>query len=220
MSKKIISIVLIVFFIAAAGAWSQNAVTFSFASDDNHAGKNFFCDVASPRIIYAGQVPVDLMVDRNDTMNGGIVTIQSYMRMRASIFQYQCVPHGSGFLHIWSMKGYIRFYHVDTPLLPILHIYFYNAVLTSYSPNNVDAGETLTLQVSESVDLNMNMTPMNLLPGIGVNAGDLIAHEDFAFTFTNITTASGSILIPLAAGGVFADSWEAEGSFSGSGMNP
>jgi len=43
--------------------------------------------------------------------------------------------------------------------------------------------------------------------------------EDFALTFTNIITGNGSILIPLA-GGVFADTWKSEGSFSGSGVTP
>ena len=68
--------------------------------------------MANPQTILGTRVPVDFMVDRNDTGNGGIVTIQSY---------------------------------------------------------------------------------------------------------TNITTNTGAILIPLA-GGVFADDWKSEGSFSGSGM--
>jgi hypothetical protein len=219
MSKKILFIAAILFITIVSITWAQDAVTFSFASDDNHAGRNFYCHMTDPHSIVASRVPVNLITDRNDTVNGGLVTIQSYMYFRGVIHNYQMVPHNGNFLHIWSLEGYIYFYHVDTPLIPVLRITFNNAVLTSYSPVPNAAGETLTFEVSESVDPNIHMTPMNLLPGIGVNPVNLSVFEDFALTFTNVNTGGGTILIPLA-GGVFADDWQSEGSFSGSGATP
>lgn len=218
MLKKHFLLALVIFFIAAVSLGAQQAVTFSFASDDNHAGKNFYCDILNPQTIKAMQVPVDLMVDRNDIAFGGIVTIQSFMELEARITAYNCVAFAGQFLHMWSMEGFIRFRHIDgPPPMPILRIDFDNAVLTSFSPTATDAGETLTLQVSESVDNGMLMTPMTLLPGIGVNAGDLIIYEDLGITFTNITTGHGTLLIPLTAAGDFNDDWKSEGSFSASG---
>jgi len=219
MSKKYLFITAMLLLTIVSMTWAQDVVTFSFASDDNHAGKNFYCNMTDPQSILASRVPVDLMTDRNDTVNGGLVTIQSHMYFRGVVYNYQMVPHNGRFLHMWSVEGYIYFYHVDTPLLPILRITFQNAILTSYSPTPNAAGKTMTLEVSEPVDPNMVMTPMNLLPGIGVNPINLSVLENFALTFTNITTATGVILTPLI-GGVFADAWKSEGSFSGSGATP
>ena len=219
MTKKNLLAALIMLFLFTASVTAQQAVTFSFASDDNHAGANFYYDPATPMNIFGSRVPVDLMVDRNDNSTGGIVTIQSYMYFRGEIIQYMNIPFAGNFLHIWKLHGYMRFYHNDNPLLPVLNINFNNAVLTSYSPTNTSAGETMTLQVSESVDPNIIMSPMNLLPGIGVTPATLAAFEDFALTFTSIKTGAGTILIPLAGGGAFNDAWKAEGSFSASGCN-
>lgn len=206
--------------LAATTAWAKPPIYFSFASDDYHEGPTFRGDGGE----ISGEARVDLMVDQQSDFEGGVVIFPSTFKLTAKMHSYQVVPLGAGFLHIWEFEGEFAFNHYDVafgfPLL--LTTRFKYAVLTSQSPSNTQAGETMTLQASQSVDGNVSFKD-----GAGVEAvlnliypDDYIARgSDFAFTFTNVR-AGGSVIGPppnLSLGGKFTESWESEGSFSASG---
>ncbi len=220
MLRKIL-LVASVSLLAASAAWAKPPVYFSFASDDYHEGPTF---KASGALLY-GQGRVDLMVDQQSDFEGGVVIFPSFFELKAQMHSYNVVAVGPAFLHIWEYEGELSFTHYDTafgfPLL--LTTRFKYAVLTSQSPSATQAGETMTLQASQSVDSNVVFRD-----GAGLEAvlnlvypDDYVGYSsDFAFTFTNVR--SGGLVGPppnVDPGGKFRDDWESEGSFSASGGN-
>ncbi|MEM1206974.1 MAG: hypothetical protein AAGN66_27320 [Acidobacteriota bacterium] len=204
-----------------------SAVTFSFASDDNHDGPTFHGQrTFSPNDITAATtmsadslVNVDLMVDVNDDKTGGVVTYQATLRFEGEINNWNVSPQGGGFLHSWEVsEGKIHFDQLGTGS-PILTITFESALFTTYSPSTDYLGSTATLQGSEEVDNSIKFVAHPVLAGIGVSSSLLSASEDFAFTFTNLRLPNGSAL-PLIRFGYFWDSWVSEGSFSAHGKSP
>jgi hypothetical protein len=197
-------------------------VYFSFASDDEKNAPTFDGTQSEGRKL-TGDAVIDLMVDVNNDANGGIVTFQAKMDAEIFILQprYGC-GIGSNFFSAVQVKGTIEFSHFDpTTTLPypkILTITFTNGVLSSYSPSPLFFGETMSLEVSESVDPVIQFTCHPMLQGIGVN--NLTMSEDLAFTFTHVRTTLGGTLVGMDTMGYFMDDWKSEGSFSDSAIMP
>lgn len=228
MMKKNIVAALSVLFLAIAlicgvayPASAQVTTTFSFASDTFHQGPTF----KGEKNIITSDFEFDLMVDLNSDTYGGLVTYLSRMRLNAQMYNYQIYAVGPQYLHVWKVNGEILFTHINANAgdPPILGIAFKEAVLTSWSPSPYAIGETMTLQDSESADQSIIMTSYPMLIGIGVKPEFLSMSEDFAFTFTNVRSASNYTpfeLIKVDKEGNLLDTWVAEGSFSASAYFP
>ncbi|MEM9592955.1 MAG: hypothetical protein AAGD06_01740 [Acidobacteriota bacterium] len=204
-----------------------SAVTFSFASDDNHDGPTFHGapTFSTDDITDAAQmsvdstVNVDLMVDLNDDKAGGVVTFQATMTFGGSIQIWDQASQGGKYLHSWEVsEGTIHFAQLGTGT-PILTITFESGMFSSFSPQYYYLGSTATLQSSEEVDSSIRFTAHPLLQGIGVSGTQLSTSEDFAFTFTNVRIPNGSSL-PLIRHFLFWDSWVSGGSFSAFAKSP
>jgi hypothetical protein len=213
-------IFVFVFFFIACSAFGQvptKFTTFSFASDDTHN---------SPTIIFSGNgttiqayIELNLMVDVNDDNFGGQITFQTRFNLQADTYDYKVIPCGSGFLHIWKVKGVTFFDHAD-PTAPgnrLLTIDFEQAVLTSLSPSPSDIGQTLTLQDGDLADPRLSIKSDTILIGAGVDPGELLKSRDFAFTFSKARDPFGTQLIPLSADGLWQTTFATEGSFSATG---
>jgi hypothetical protein len=192
---------------------------FSFASDDHHDGPTF----ESPYyyVIVCDDVNVDLMLDRNADYTGGTVVFDSILN--ATLFTNYgtydyCTLYNGYYLHTWLVRGEIHFALNDPPDNPlILTIEFDEAVLTSYSPDTDRTGETMTLEISESVDADISFTAGEELEDINIWDIDFDISEDFAFTMTNVRIDNDEDERPRIVGnGYFLDNWKAEGSFSAS----
>jgi len=207
--------------LAAILAAPAGAVTFSFASDDNHDGPTFQGNSGGsmPDDLSEGSalsvdslVNVDLMVDVNDDKVGGVVIYQAVMTFGGSIDNITSVARGAGWVHTWDVSdGAIDFTQLGTGT-PILSIVFDSAILTTYSPTIFNTGETLTLQTSADVDSAIAFITYPILQGIGVGPLQVSASEDFAFTFTHARKPAGGL--PVIHHGVFLGDWISEGSFS------
>lgn len=193
--------------------------SFSFASDSFHNGPTF-TGTARTNTFYSDAM-VDLMVDVNNDINGGIVTFLSNLNLKAEAREHKVFEYGGQYLHVWKVSSDMQFTHVNPRLnTPILGIGFKDAVLTSWSPNLYTLGETMTLQTSLSADPSVYMKAYTLLEGIGVPQNTIDYSRDIAFTFTNVRAANYNEneerLVNLDEEGNFKDDWIAEGSFSAS----
>jgi len=203
----------IAFTLLSVGLFAQEtpeATYFSFASDDHHDGPTF----SSPdsKYIY-GHGSYDLIVDVNEDLGGGQVTFQTEFKLTGLPYDYQLIPCGGAWLHIWKVKGDFSFYHYSQPGNPqLLEVRFEEAVLTSLSPNPDSISETMTLQGNQPSDPNLKFTAFPLLDCVIQTS--LGKSRDFAFTFTNLRGLSDPVID--LNDGRWLDEWVSEGSFSAS----
>ena len=219
MSRKIFTLFAVLVLVGAA-AWAKPPIYVSFASDDFHEGPTF----TGFGLEIKGKARVDLMLDQQGDGEGGVVIFPSWFAFEAKIVNYKVIPWGANFLHIWDLSGNFSFNHYDVLLGSpfLLGTKFENAVLTSLSPNVNQAGETMTLQDSQSADAIVafqdggpfeavvNLTYPNDYVGLG---------SGFAFTFTHVRVGDFVGLPPILSSGQFREEFKAEGSFSGEGGN-
>lgn len=218
MSRKIFTL-FAVLVLAGAAAWAKPPVYVSFASDDYNDGPTF----TGYATTITGKAKVDLMLDQQGDFVGGVVIFPSYFSFEAEMVSYNVIPQGANFLHIWDLRGKFVFEHDDAAFSNpfLLGTEFQNAVLTSLSPSATQAGETMTLQSSRSVDgvaykdggpleavLDLNYPP----DYVGIGSG-------FAFTFTHVRVGQFGTTPPNLSSGKFKDPFMAEGSYSGEGGN-
>ena len=206
--------------LVGASAWAKPPIYVSFASDDYHEGPTF---TGYGSEIH-GKARVDLMLDQQGDFEGGVVIFPSWFTFDAKMTNYKVIPWGPNFLHIWDFEGSFSFNHYDVVLGSpfLLGTKFERAVLTSLSPNAGQAGETMTLQDSQSADVNVvyqdggpfeavvNLTYPDNYVGLG---------SGFAFTFTHVRVGDFVGAPPLLSSGKFKEEFKAEGSFSGEGGN-
>ena len=197
---------------------------FSFASDDNHDGPTFFLFAPTSLddgagVSLDGDVNVDLVVDLNDDVNGGLVTFQSTLDFDAELYDYQIVPWGADWVHQWRARGTIYLSHLDGAAASlILRIGFDNALVTSWSADPTTLGQTVTIQDGEKIDPGILFSAGPFLTGLDVFNSTLAKGESFAFTLTNVRDAGTLKHFPkIDTTGKFLDKWIAEGSFSASG---
>lgn len=219
MPRQIFTLFAVLVLVAAA-AWAKPPLYVSFASDDYHEGPTF--TGLGPEI--HGKARVDLMLDQQGDSEGGVVIFPSWFTFDAKIADYKVIPWGANFLHIWDLNGSFSFNHYDVLLGSpfLLGTKFKTAVLTSLSPSATQAGETMTLQDSQSADANvvfqdggpfeavLNLVYPNDYIGLG---------SGFAFTFTHVRVGDFVGAPPILSGGQFKEEFKAEGSFSGEGGN-
>ena len=220
MSRKIF-VLFAVLVLAGTAAWAKPPIYVSFASDDYHEGPTF----TGLGFNIQGRARVDLMLDQQGDGEGGVVIFPSWFSFKATIVKYQVIPWGANFLHIWDLKGDFGFNHYDVLLGSpfLLGTKFDHAVLTSLSPNVNQAGETMTLQDSQSADAAVAFQdggPFEAVVNL-VYPDDYVAiGSGFAFTFTHVRVGEFGFAPPLiSTGGQFKDEFRAEGSFSGEGGN-
>lgn len=197
----------------SAVTYAQNVTTFSFAADDTHDAPVFTFEAFGG--ITANAV-VNLKADINNNNQGGLVEFQSRFSFNGELHGYNLVACGSNWLHVWKVRGSMHFHQYGIHLPGgLLGISFEDAVLTSLSPYSTRIGQTLTLEVSDSVDSALTFTPYTRLIGAGVTSS-LTSNLDFAFTFTNARTnnqSQHSQMFRL----LWTEEFTAEGSFSASG---
>ena len=219
MSRKMFMLFAVLVLVGTA-AWAKPPIYVSFASDDFHEGPTFTGLAAEIH----GKARVDLMLDQQGDGEGGVVIFPSWFTFDAKIVNYKVIPWGANFLHIWDLTGSFSFNHYDVLLGSpfLLGTKFEHAVLTSLSPNVNQAGETMTLQDSQSADAVVafqdggpfeavvNLVYPNDYVGLG---------SGFAFTFTHVRVGEFGFAPPLLSNGQFREEFRAEGSFSGEGGN-
>lgn len=219
MSRKMFTLFAVLVLVGAT-AWAKPPIYVSFASDDYHEGPTF--TGLGPEI--HGKARVDLMLDQQGDFEGGVVIFPSWFTFEAKMTNYKVIPWGANFLHIWDLEGSFSFNHYDVGLGSpfLLGTRFKNAVLTSLSPNVGQAGETMTLQDSQSADVNVVFQdggPFEAVVNL-VYPNDYISlGSGFAFTFTHVRVGDFGTTPPTLSGGQFKDEFKAEGSFSGEGGN-
>lgn len=194
-------------------ASAQNFTTFSFAADDTHDAPVFTFEAFGA--IRADAI-VNLKVDVNEDNQGGLVEFQSNFFFTGEVYTYNVVPCGSNWLHIWKVRGSFNFHHFGIHLPGgLLGVTFEEAVLTSLSPYSNRTGQTLTLEVSDSVDPSLTFSPYSRLVGAGVPSS-LSSGLDFAFTFTKARDKNYNQHIPMFHL-IWTEEFTTEGSFSASG---
>lgn len=219
MSRKMFTLFALLVFIGAA-AWAKPPIYVSFASDDYHEGPTFTGYGAKIQ----AKARVDLMLDQQGDFEGGVVIFPSWFTFDGEIVNYQVIPWGANFLHIWDLSGSFSFNHYDVGLGSpfLLGTKFDRAVLTSISPNAGQAGETMTLQDAQSVDANVVFQdggPFEAVVNL-VYPNDYVSlGSGFAFTFTHVRVGDFVGAPPLLSSGKFKEEFKAEGSFSGEGGN-
>jgi len=221
MSRKVLTL-FAVLVLAGTAAWAKPPIYVSFASDDYHEGPTFTGLGAKIH----GKARVDLMLDQQGDFEGGVVIFPSWLTFEAEMVNYKVIPWGANFLHIWDLKGSFSFNHYDVLFGPpgpfLLGTRFETALLTSLSPSATQAGETMTLQDSQSADASVVFQDGGPFEAVV----DLIYPPDyvglgsgFAFTFTHVRVGDFGTTPPNLSGGQFKDEFKAEGSFSGEGGN-
>ncbi len=219
MSRRIFTLFAILV-LAGAAAWAKPPLYVSFASDDYHEGPTF----TGYGSVIEGRARVDLMLDQQGDFEGGVVIFPSWFSFKAEIVNYQVIPWGANFLHIWDLSGSFGFNHYDIGLGSpfLLGTKFDHAVLTSISPNAGQAGETMTLQDGQSTDANVIFQdggPLEAVLNL-VYPNDYISlGSGFAFTFTHVRVGDFVGAPPFLSSGKFKEPFKAEGSFSGEGGN-
>ena len=219
MSRKMFTLFALLVFVGAA-AWAKPPIYVSFASDDYHEGPTFTGYGAKIQ----AKARVDLMLDQQGDGEGGVVIYPSWFSFDAKIVNYKVIPWGPNFLHIWDLAGSFSFNHYDVLLGSpfLLGTKFERALLTSLSPNVNQAGETMTLQDSQSADAAVAFQdggPFEAVLNL-VYPNDYISlGSGFAFTFTHVRVGDFVGAPPLLSGGQFKEEFKAEGSFSGEGGN-
>jgi hypothetical protein len=206
--------------LVGAAAWAKPPIYVSFASDDYHEGPTF--TGLGPEI--QGKARVDLMLDQQGDGEGGVVIYPSWFTFEAKMVNYKVIPWGANFLHIWDLEGSFSFNHYDVALgSPVLlGTRFGHAVLTSLSPNVGQAGETMTLQDSQSADAIVAFRdggPFEAVVDLPYPPDYISLGSGFAFTFTHVRVGDFGTVPPNLSGGQFKDEFKAEGSFSGEGGN-
>lgn len=208
--------------IAAAGL-PASAVTLSFASDDNHDGPTFRGNSGGSQpndlndaavLSLDGTVDVDLRVDTNGDLSGGVIVLPSRFAFAGNISGFTLTARGSGWVIQWDVTGSFTFTDTASGGL-LLTVTFDNALLTTYSPNVFTLGQTATLQTSDDLDGGLTFRATSLfkeLTGVGNLA--LSNSEDFAFTFTHIRDIDSGGGLPRIDHGLFLRNWASEGSFS------
>lgn len=201
------------------------SVTFSFASDDHHAGPTF--NISGGNIISAKAL-VDLKVDLNNHTNGGQVTFQSVLVLEGQLFKHQVctvsLPSTIGYVHTWIIKPTVlRFDHIapGTVLLPdLLEIKSDYLIFQAVSTSPQFIMDAANITIHERLSPTIAFIPGPRMIGIGVNPPNIQYNEDVAFTLTNIKRNAGGVLvsgpIPIDAAGNFLSDFVAEGSFSAS----
>jgi len=219
MSRKIF-VLFAVLVLASAIAWAKPPFYVSFASDDYHEGPTF---TGSGADIH-GKARVDLMLDQQGDFEGGVVIFPSWFTFEAKIGKYTVIPWGANFLHIWDLAGNFSFNHYDIGLGSpfLLGTRFEHAVLTSLSPSATQAGETMTLQGSQSTDgvvVFQDGGPFEAVVNL-VFPDDYVGFGSaFAFTFTHVRVGDfvGAPPNVDTGSGKFREEFKTEGSFSGEG---
>ena len=219
MPRKILML-FAVFVLVGAAAWAKPPIYVSFASDDYHEGPTF--TGLGPEI--HGKARVDLMLDQQGDFEGGVVIFPSWFTFDARMVNYKVIPWGANFLHIWDFEGSFSFNHYDVALGSpfLLGTRFDHAVLTSLSPNVGQAGETMTLQDSQSADAAVSFRdggPFEAVVDLPYPPDYISLGSGFAFTFTHVRVGDFGTVPPNLSGGQFKDEFKAEGSFSGEGGN-
>jgi hypothetical protein len=219
MSRKILTL-FAVLVLAGAVAWAKPPIYVSFASDDYHEGPTFTGLGAEIH----GKARVDLMLDQQGDFEGGVVIFPSWFTFDAKIVKYQVIPWGANFLHIWDLEGRFSFNHYDVAFVNpfLLGTRFEHAVLTSLSPNAGQAGETMTLQDSQSADAAVVFQdggPFEAVVNLPYPDNYVSLGSGFAFTFTHVRVGAFGSAPPLLSSGQFKEEWVSEGSFSGEGAN-
>ena len=202
------------------------SVTFSFASDDHHAGPTF--TITGGNIISA-KAPVDLMVDLNNHTNGGQVTFQALLILEGQLMKHQVctvsLPTTIGFVHTWVIKPTVlRFDHIAPgTLLPpdLLEIKSDYLIFQAVSTSPTFIMDAANITIHERLAPNILFIPGPRMVGIGVNPTNIQYNEDVAFTLTNIKRiVPGGVFfsapIAIDAAGNFLADFVAEGSFSAS----
>jgi hypothetical protein len=212
LSNKVL--ILCTVFLLLTGAVNlsaQEVTTFSFASDDHHAGSTF---QMNGNFSFIGDGEVFLLVDKNDDTYGGLVKYQCKFYYYCVLSDYYQYNYNGGYIHVWTARGIVRFHHIDstTGYPPVLTIEFSKALVSSWSANSDSIGDTMTIQDGERIDPNITFQPYPMLIGIGVDPSGLVERESFAFTLTDI---KGNISINPDTG-AFLGEWYSEGSFSAS----
>ena len=219
MSRKMLMLFAVLVLVGTA-AWAKPPIYVSFASDDFHEGPTF--TGYGPEI--HGRARVDLMLDQQGDFEGGVVIFPSWFTFEATMVNYKVIPWGANFLHIWDLKGSFSFNHYDIVLGSpfLLGTRFETALLTSLSPSATQAGETMTLQDSQSADASVAFQdggPFEAVVNL-VYPDDYVAlGSGFAFTFTHVRVGDFVGAPPNLSGGQFKEEFKAEGSFSGEGGN-
>lgn len=195
-------------------------ITFSFASEshedgpvflgENSGGSNELSNFASPN-------SVNLLVNPDSTMPGGISSFNAAYSLNTTTTFYQSVGFGPVTTHQWVLDGSFSFVDTSSNDL-ILTVMFNEAVLTSVSGSSSTMGSTATLQSSLDIDAGLTFIAGPALNAIGIDSANLSQSQDFAFTLTNIQEMSGSGLPSLGMDGSWTDSWTSEGSFSASAI--
>jgi len=209
-----------VLLLVSAFAWAKPPLYVSFASDDYHEGPTF--TGLGPEI--HGKARVDLMLDQQGDFEGGVVIFPSWFTFEAKIVNYKVIPWGANFLHIWDLSGSFSFNHYDLGLGSpfLLGTKFETALLTSLSPSATQAGETMTLQDSQSADASVAFQdggPLEAVLNLVYPNDYFSLGSGFAFTFTHVRVGDFVGSPPNISGGQFKDPFKAEGSFSGEGGN-
>ena len=206
-----ICLLLVTIFLVPIMAADPSFVTFSFASDDNHDGPTF----KGGKRNVSGNGNFDLIIDLNEHDKGGLVTFATKFKFKGQIQEYERCRIGGGIVHQWILDGYYEFNHFNAAGNPLLlKVEFKNALMVSYSPTDLSAGPTMTIQNSRDLDQGISITIGEQLVCLGVNNDNV--SEDFAFTLTHLLDDAGSRLIELNARGLFLNRWESEGSYSSS----
>ena len=164
------------------------------------------------------------MLDQQGDFEGGAVIFPSWFTFDARIVNYKVIPWGANFLHIWDLRGSFSFNHYDVGLGSpfLLGTQFENAVLTSLSPSATQAGETMTLQDSQSADASVAFQdggPFEAVVNLVYPDNYVGLGSGFAFTFTHVRVGDFVGAPPNLSGGQFKEEFKAEGSFSGEGGN-
>ena len=219
-SRKILMLFAILALVGTA-AWAKPPIYVSFASDDFHEGPTFTGFGFDIR----GKARVDLMLDQQGDGEGGVVIFPSWFDFEGTVVKYQVIPWGVNFLHIWDLKGDFEFRHYDVLLGSpfLLGTKFENAVLTSLSPFVNQAGETMTLQDSQSADAIVAFGdggPFEAVVNLVYPDNYVAIGSGFAFTFTHVRVGDFVGAPPIVhSNGFFREEWKSEGSFSGEGGN-
>ena len=196
-------------------AFGQREHTFSFASDSAPSDWTFKGFNGNQ---FSSDILVDFHVDLNEIGAGGKVTLQSRHYLEAVTADYQQIPCGNNYLHIWKVRGAIYVEHYNAPGNPgIIQINFDEAVLTALSPTSSRIVDSMTLQVNAESDPTVQFQALNVLLGLGIGPAGTDQGENLAYTITDIRNPGGGSFVPIdPVSGKFLDSWYAEGSFSAS----
>lgn len=200
------SLIITTFGVCALTGAAQ-AGFFSFASDTNPDGPTFAAmtmQIADGRAFdTSGAVTVNLMYDADDDGPTGPVVIPAEFTFQASLTSHSVTPFGGQFIHAWTLQGFYRLRGADS----ILTADFRNAALVSWSDSASVMG------ASASIIGNFATDPSLRFDAAGSLGSAPVGDPNFAFTLTHIRNDAGG-RVALGAGGVFADTWRSEGSWS------